>query len=106
MDTSKEILNNPFVNKGTAFSMAERKKLNLVGLLPPVVQTLEEQIERTYLQYQKKVNNLEKRVYLMTLFNTNRTLFYALMAQHIGDSCRLFMILLSQMLFVNTTNYS
>ena len=48
MDTSKEILNNPFVNKGTAFSMAEREKLNLVGLLPPVVQTLEEQIERTY----------------------------------------------------------
>ncbi len=85
MDTSKEILNNPFVNKGTAFSIAERKKLNLAGLLPPVVQTLEEQIERTYLQYQKKVNNLEKRVYLMTLFNTNRTLFYALMAQHIEE---------------------
>ena len=85
MDTSKEILNNPFVNKGTAFSMAEREKLNLVGLLPPVVQTLEEQVERTYLQYQKKVNNLEKRVYLMTLFNTNRTLFYALMAQHIEE---------------------
>ena len=85
MDTSKEILNYPFINKGTAFSMAEREKLNLVGLLPPVVQTLEEQIERTYLQYQKKVNNLEKRVYLMTLFNTNRTLFYALMAQHIEE---------------------
>ena len=85
MDTSKEILNNPFINKGTAFSMAEREKLNLVGLLPPAVQTLEEQIERTYLQYQKKVNNLEKRVYLMTLFNTNRTLFYALMAQHIEE---------------------
>ena len=85
MDTSKEILNNPFINKGTAFSMAEREKLNLVGLLPPVVQTLEEQIERTYLQYQKKVNNLEKRVYLMTLFNTNRTLLYALMAQHIEE---------------------
>ena len=85
MDTSKEILNNPFINKGTAFSMAEREKLNLVGLLPPVVQTLEEQIERTYLQYQKKVNDLEKRVYLMTLFNTNRTLFYALMAQHIEE---------------------
>ena len=85
MDTSKEILNNPFINKGTAFSMAEREKLNIVGLLPPVVQTLEEQIERTYLQYQKKVNDLEKRVYLMTLFNTNRTLFYALMAQHIEE---------------------
>ena len=85
MGTFNEILNNPFVNKGTAFSMAEREKLNLVGLLPPVVQTLEEQIERTYLEYQKKVNNLEKRVYLMTLFNTNRTLFYALMAQHIEE---------------------
>ena len=85
MSTFNEILNNPFVNKGTAFSMAEREKLNLVGLLPPVVQTLEEQIERTYLEYQKKVNNLEKRVYLMTLFNTNRTLFYALMAQHIEE---------------------
>ena len=85
MSTFNEILNNPFANKGTAFSMAEREKLNLVGLLPPVVQTLEEQIERTYLEYQKKVNNLEKRVYLMTLFNTNRTLFYALMAQHIEE---------------------
>jgi len=85
MSTFNEILNNPFANKGTAFSMAEREKLNLVGLLPPVVQTLEEQMERTYLQYQKKANNLEKRVYLMTLFNTNRTLFYALMAQHIEE---------------------
>ena len=85
MGIFNEILNNPFVNKGTAFSMAEREKLNLVGLLPPVVQTLEEQMERTYLQYQKKANNLEKRVYLMTLFNTNRTLFYALMAQHIEE---------------------
>ena len=85
MSTFNKILNNPFVNKGTAFSMAEREKLNLVGLLPPVVQTLEEQMERTYLEYQKKVNNLEKRVYLMTLFNTNRTLFYALMAQHIEE---------------------
>ena len=85
MSTFNKILNNPFINKGTAFSMAEREKLNLVGLLPPVVQTLEEQMERTYLQYQKKANNLEKRVYLMTLFNTNRTLFYALMAQHIEE---------------------
>ena len=54
MGIFNEILNNPFVNKGTAFSMAEREKLNLVGLLPPVVQTLEEQIERIYLEYQKR----------------------------------------------------
>lgn len=85
MNTPKDILNNPFINKGTAFSLAEREQLNIVGLLPPIVQTLEEQIERTYLQYQKKVNDLEKRVYLMTLFNTNRTLFYALMALHVEE---------------------
>ena len=85
MNTPKDILNNPFINKGTAFSLAEREQLNIVGLLPPIVQTLEEQIERTYLQYQKKVSDLEKRVYLMTLFNTNRTLFYALMALHVEE---------------------
>mgnify|MGYP000987758020 FL=1 len=85
MNTPKDILNNPFINKGTAFSLAEREQLNIVGLLPPIVQTLDEQIERTYLQYQKKVNDLEKRVYLMTLFNTNRTLFYALMALHVEE---------------------
>ena len=85
MNTPKDILNNPFINKGTAFSLAEREQLNIVGLLPPIVQTLDEQIERTYLQYQKKVSDLEKRVYLMTLFNTNRTLFYALMALHVEE---------------------
>lgn len=85
MNTPRETLNNPFINKGTAFSMAEREQLNLVGLLPSKVQTLEEQVNRTYLQFQKKLTDLEKRVYLMTLFNTNRILFYALMAQHVEE---------------------
>ena len=85
MNTPRETLNNPFINKGTAFSMAEREQLNLVGLLPSKVQTLEEQMNRTYLQFQKKLTDLEKRVYLMTLFNTNRILFYALMAQHVEE---------------------
>lgn len=85
MNTPKETLNNPFINKGTAFTMAEREQLNLVGLLPSKVQTLEEQVNRTYLQFQKKLTDLEKRVYLMTLFNTNRILFYALMAQHVEE---------------------
>lgn len=65
--------------------MAEREQLSLVGLLPSKVQTLEEQMNRTYLQFQKKLTDLEKRVYLMTLFNTNRILFYALMAQHVEE---------------------
>lgn len=85
MKTAQEILNDPFINKGTAFTLEERKALNLVGLLPTVVQTLEEQTEQTYKEYQKKDSDLEKRIYLMTLFNTNRTLFYALMSQHVAE---------------------
>lgn len=85
MKTAQEILNDPFINKGTAFTLEERKVLNLVGLLPTAVQTLEEQTEQTYKEYQKKVSDLEKRIYLMTLFNTNRTLFYALMSQHVAE---------------------
>ncbi len=85
MKTAQEILNNPFLNKGTAFSMEERKALKLTGTLPTVVQTLDEQVKRTYKQYSKKTSDLEKRVYLMTLFNTNRILFYALMAKHVAE---------------------
>ena len=59
--------------------------MNLTGTLPPIVQTLEEQVERTYNQCCKKANDQEKRIYLMTLFNTNRILFYALMAQHVVE---------------------
>ena len=80
-----EILNNPFLNKGTAFTMEEREKLGLIGLLPPHVQTIEEQAEETYAQMQTKVNNLEKRLFLMQIFNTNRTLFYYLFSQHLAE---------------------
>ena len=80
-----EILNNPFLNKGTAFTMEERKELGLVGLLPPYVQTLEEQAEQTYQHYLEKPSDLEKRHFLMEIFNTNRTLFYYLFNQHIVE---------------------
>lgn len=80
-----EILNNPFLNKGTAFTMEERKELGLIGLLPPYVQTLEEQAEQTYQHYLEKPSDLEKRHFLMEIFNTNRTLFYYLFNQHIVE---------------------
>lgn len=79
------ILNNPFLNKGTAFTMEERSKLGLVGLLPPYVQTIEEQANQTYAQMQTKANNLEKRLFLMQIFNTNRTLFYYMFSQHLAE---------------------
>lgn len=80
-----EILNNPFLNKGTAFTLEERKELGLIGLLPPHVQTIEEQSEQAYLQYVTKDSDIEKRHFLMEIFNTNRILFYYLFNQHIVE---------------------
>ena len=80
-----EILNNPFKNKGTAFTQEERQELGLVGLLPPYVQTLEEQAAQTYAHMHQKANDLEKRLFLMEIFNTNRTLFYYLFSQHLEE---------------------
>ena len=80
-----DVLNNPFLNKGTAFTMEERKELGLIGLLPPRVQTIEEQATQTYAQMQTKQNNLEKRLFLMEIFNTNRTLFYYLFSKHLEE---------------------
>ena len=83
--TAHDILNNPFVNKGTAFTIEERKELGLIGLLPPYVQTIEEQAAQTYAQMKTKANDLEKRLFLMEIFNTNRTLFYYLFSQHLEE---------------------
>ena len=85
MMTAHDILNNPFLNKGTAFTLEERKQLGLIGLLPPYVQTIEEQAAQTYAQMQTKANDLEKRLFLMEIFNTNRTLFYYLFSQHLEE---------------------
>ena len=79
------VLNDPFLNKGTAFTQEERKELDLIGLLPPYIQTIEEQAAQTYAQMQTKVNDLEKRLFLMEIFNTNRTLFYYLFSQHLEE---------------------
>ena len=83
--TAHDILNNPFLNKGTAFTIEERKELGLIGLLPPYVQTIEEQAAQTYAQMKTKANDLEKRLFLMEIFNTNRTLFYYLFSQHLEE---------------------
>ena len=82
---AREILNNPFLNKGTAFTMEERKELGLIGLLPPYVQTIEEQAAQTYAHLERKTTDLEKRLFLMEIFNTNRTLFYYLFSQNLEE---------------------
>lgn len=83
--TADTILNNPFLNKGTAFTKAERQQLGLTGTLPVAVQTIEEQTTQAYGQFQSKATRLEKRLFLMNLFNENRTLFYHLMDQHVVE---------------------
>ncbi|APS27615.1 malolactic enzyme [Weissella cibaria] len=81
----QEILNNPFLNKGTAFTEAEREEFGLTGMLPAHVQTIQEQADQAYAQYLTKVNDVEKRIFLSTLFDTNRTLFYYLVDQHVAE---------------------
>ncbi|MFD1548627.1 malolactic enzyme [Levilactobacillus fuyuanensis] len=85
MKSTASILNNPFLNKGTAFTQAERQSLGLVGTLPSHVQTLDEQATQAYTQFQSKPNDLEKRIFLMNLFNENRTLFFRLMDDHVVE---------------------
>lgn len=85
MADTMNILNDPFLNKGTAFTVEERKELGLIGALPAKVQTLQEQADQAYGQFKSKSSQLEQRQFLMTIFNTNRTLFYYLMGQHIVE---------------------
>ena len=85
MSKAMEILNNPFINKGTAFTLEERKQLGLLGALPAKVRTLPQQAEETYAQFKDKQPGIEQRKFLMEVFNTNRTLFFYLMGQHIVE---------------------
>lgn len=80
-----DILRNPFLNKGTGFTLEERDRLGLTGTLPSQVQTIDEQAQQAYLQFQSKTSPLEKRIYLMQIFNDNITLFYYLMSQHVSE---------------------
>ena len=85
MTKASTILANPYLNKGTAFSLAERQKLGLLGALPPKVRTIEEQATEVYAQFQTKQAGIEQRDFLMDIFNTNRTLFFYLMGQHLEE---------------------
>ena len=100
---SYEVLNDPFLNKGTAFTKEERKELELIGLLPPQIQTIDEQAEQVYAQYKSKEPLINKRRFLMEIFDTNRTLFYYLFSKHVVE----FMpIVYDPVIAENIENYS
>lgn len=81
----KEVLSNPFLNKGTAFTKEEREDLGLDGLLPPRVLTLTEQVKKTYEQYSMRTTNLFKNGVLYDLYNRNVVLFYRLLKDHLAE---------------------
>src|SRR6058998_190450 len=79
------VLNSPLLNKGTAFTADERKALGLTGLLPPDISTLEGQVKRAYVQYERLPDVLSKNIYLTALHDRNEVLFYRLFSEHLRE---------------------
>ncbi len=79
------VLASPSINRGTAFTLAEREALGLTGLLPTGVSTLESQQRRVYAQYLQQADDLRKWVYLANLRDRNEVLFYRLLTEHISE---------------------
>jgi malate dehydrogenase (oxaloacetate-decarboxylating)(NADP+) len=83
--TGVDLLHNPALNKGTAFTKEEREALGLRGLLPPYVATQEEQVLRVMENFDRKPDNLEKYIHMMALQGRNETLFYRVVLEHIEE---------------------
>ena len=79
------VLATPMINRGTAFTRAERSELRLTGLLPSGVNTLDSQLRRTYAQFCRQGSDLAKWVYLTNLRSRNEVLFYKLLSEHIEE---------------------
>jgi malate dehydrogenase (oxaloacetate-decarboxylating) len=80
-----DVLRIPIVNRGTAFTEAERRALGLVGLLPTGVSSMEAQVRRTYGQYRSQPDALAKHLYLAALRDRNEVLFYRLLTDHLQE---------------------
>ena len=83
--SAMRVLEDPLTNKGTAFSEKERTELGLRGLLPAVVETLEQQVHRRYQTYQEQPTDVARHINLRALQDTNEMLFYRLVTDHIEE---------------------
>ncbi|WP_405497534.1 NAD-dependent malic enzyme [Streptomyces sp. NBC_00096] len=81
----REVLTDPRLSKGTAFSLAERSALGLTGLLPPAVLTLDAQAERAYGQFRELPDDVAKNAFLTALQDRNETLFHRLLLDHLAE---------------------
>ncbi len=79
------LIETPLLNKGTAFTKVERTNFNLMGLLPPRYESIEEQVERAYLQYSSFKEAINKHIYLRNIQDSNETLFFKLVNRHIEE---------------------
>jgi malate dehydrogenase (oxaloacetate-decarboxylating) len=79
------LLESPLLNKGSAFSAQERITFNLMGLLPPRYESIEEQVERAYMQYSSFDQPINKHIYLRAIQDNNETLYYRLIKEHINE---------------------
>jgi malate dehydrogenase (oxaloacetate-decarboxylating) len=79
------VLTTPLLNKGSAFTLEEREALGLIGLLPPVVSTLEAQVASAYTQYQRLPDSLSKNIYLTALHDRNEVLFFRVLSEHLRE---------------------
>ncbi|AVV10335.1 NAD-dependent malic enzyme [Listeria monocytogenes] len=80
-----DYMNNPLLNKGTAFSKEERANYQLDGLLPPIIETIEQQAVRIETQIENLETPLHKHQLLTNLYNENRTLYYYLVTKNVTD---------------------
>ena len=83
--TGKSLLTTPQLNKDTAFTQEERIEFNLLGKLPVHIETLDEQVQRTYKQYRCYADNLQKNIYLNNLHDKNQVLFYKMVSLHLTE---------------------
>lgn len=83
--TGMPLLRNPYFNKGSAFTGKEREVFELHALLPPNVQTLEEQVERAYEQYSSRADDLAKNTFMNSMRVQNEVLFYKLILTHLKE---------------------
>ena len=79
------LMSTPLLNKGSAFSAEERVSFNLEGLLPEATETIQEQVVRAYQQYCSFESDMDKHIYLRNIQDTNETLFYRLVQNHISE---------------------
>jgi malate dehydrogenase (oxaloacetate-decarboxylating) len=80
-----DLLRDPIRNRGAAFTRAQRAKLGLTGLLPPGVQSLEQQAARAYEQFARQIDPLAKNSYLEALRDRNETVYYKLLVDHLTE---------------------